>query len=150
MSNEAVQIQKVGTKQIRQVVDLLKNVLDINEIKTFKLLEERIDSNRHLMLLAKAGSRAIGLVECSILQYNILTGGIDRGVIHTLYIDPEFQRRQIASRLIESAGFWFAGNGVDWVVVDVDVTNKELLSFFESAGFETYQIKLRKQVQLPA
>ena len=134
---------KVGPKEVRGVVDLLKRVFDINEVRTFKLVDSRISSDRHLIMVAKVENTVVGLIECSILKYNILSGGVDRGVIHTLYVEPEYRRLGIAGRLISTSRFWFVSQGVDWVVSDVNMDQDSLIQLFEKQGFDKYQYKMR-------
>ncbi len=136
-------VVKVGPKEVRGVVDLLKRVFDINEVRTFKLVDSRISSDRHLIMVAKVENNVVGIIECSILKYNILSGGVDRGVIHTLYVEPEYRGLGIAGRLMTTSRFWFSSQGVDWVISDVNMDQEALTNLFEKQGFDKYQVKMR-------
>ncbi len=142
-------IHKVGSKDIRAVVELLGQFAEINDVRAFKLLEPRIDSEKHLLLMAKAGTEAVGVLEASIVQYNSLTGGIDRGSIRTLYVKEEYRREKVATKMIDLANFWFKNREIDWIVVDVPLEDDGPKALFESLGYESYQIKMIHKVEVP-
>jgi len=142
-----VEIQKIGPKDIRHVVDLLKTSFEINEVKLFKLIESRLESDNNLLLLAKMDGRTAGVIECCIEPQGMLMSGTVRGRIATLFVKEDARRKGVGSRLMDTARFWFFGAGVDWVVCDVPMNDEGALGFMKKFQFDPKEVTLAKRVE---
>lgn len=134
--NHQVQIHKTGQKEMRVVIDLLKDFYDTSEVKAIKHLESRIRSDRHLLLLAKISGKPVGLIECSIEEIQNLYGNLKRGLIEILYVKEEYRKKGVAGQLVEASGYWFASSDVDQVAIIVPEDNSELKGFIENKNFQ--------------
>jgi ribosomal protein S18 acetylase RimI-like enzyme len=144
MMAEPIALQKVGQKDMRAVVELLKQFTEVNEVKLIKLLETRIHSERHLLLLAKDDKTPVGLLECAVHDSITLWGQNIRGVVSALVVAEPYRRKGIASQLISTAGFWFSGNGVEQITCELPISGTEAELFFISQGYEKTAIKVSK------
>jgi len=59
------QIWKVGPKEVPEAMELIKESFTYNEVETYDLLKEKARSERELLLLAKLGGKAIGMLEAA-------------------------------------------------------------------------------------
>lgn len=148
MSNGIV-IQKVEKKEIPKVVELVMDISDSGEVRVFKYLESRINSDRHLLLLAISNKEPVGLLECSIRQLNTLLGSVKQGVLSTIYIKQSYRRQGIAGKLLKTAGYWFGVSDAEMIFCDVLEVEEDLAAFLKSSEFEVKSLKYqRKNVPL--
>lgn len=135
MPTEKVALQKVGLKDMRAVVDFLREFGDVNEVRLIKNIEARIHSATHLMLLARIGKVPVGLIECAIQEALSFQGGGPEGTILFLGVAKPHRRNNIATRLLEAAGFWFSANSVGRVRSEIPAEDKDTRSFFKALGY---------------
>lgn len=136
-----ITIFKVSQKDIRSVVDLVKPQVNLPEVRIFKLIESRLSSETHLLLLAKIGGEAAGVLEGTILTLDSLSGAVKSGQISSLFVAPSHRRKGVARRLIEISSFWFKNNQVESVAVPVAESQGETRTILSRLGFTPGEIR---------
>jgi ribosomal protein S18 acetylase RimI-like enzyme len=68
------------------------------------------------------------------------------GYIADLWVEPPYRGTGAAQALMNDAFDWFRQQGVSRVQIEVDVENKGGLRFWEKAGFEPFEIVLRRNI----
>jgi len=142
--SEQIQMQKVGHKDIRHVIELLKDFSEINDVKIMKLLEARVASDQHLILMGKVGTESAGILECTIEQREALCGNSRIGNISTLFVKEEFRRKGVASHLMDTAKFWFKGADLEAVECRAKNDDAALVGFLEKYEFSAQWLTFTK------
>jgi ribosomal protein S18 acetylase RimI-like enzyme len=104
---------------------------------TFQQLQEMLErsaaSQAHRILAAvTADGRVVGY---SIVSLKVDDAGLPYGYLFSRGVRHEHRRQGIASRLLEVAEEWFAGNGVDYLRAETHTGNVALRSLLEQHGF---------------
>ncbi len=102
--------------------------------------ERQLAAGRQRVVGLKAGQRVVGVV--------VLTHDGRKGWINRLAVHPDYQRRGVASRLIEEAERWFREDvGLDIWSALITPDNHASQAFFRANGYEeTSMIYARKRV----
>ena len=133
----AFEIRKLGPKELGEALDFLAAVFMVDKAATAKRLGPRLDSDRHLTLLAKAGGETIGIIECA---------SHPTGVISNIYVLEEYRRNGVAEKLLETCGYWFQGAGVAHVSCEFPIAEESLRGFFSTQGYEPAMLKVVKEI----
>jgi [ribosomal protein S18]-alanine N-acetyltransferase len=87
--------------------------------------------------LAKSTSICLGALEGSrLVGYVINSRYVDAWHIMNVAVDPDYQRRGIATRLLERFFELTADDGRRGYTLEVRVSNAEAISLYEKLGFE--------------
>jgi ribosomal protein S18 acetylase RimI-like enzyme len=68
------------------------------------------------------------------------------GYIADLWSEEAYRTAGVGNQLLAKAYEWFKGQGVSRVQIEVDVKNPGGLIFWEKAGFEPFEIVMRKNL----
>lgn len=68
------------------------------------------------------------------------------GYIADLWVEETYRGTGAANLLVEAATAWFKAQGVNRVQIEVDVNNIAGLRFWNKAGFEQFELVLRKNI----
>ena len=144
---ECIEIRKVEEKDLRGLVDLLVSSVGVNEIKLFKALEERLPSERSLVLLAKSGKKPVGAILCTVREESEWSDGKLQGVVEILMVDEPFRRQGIGRRLFETSRYWFLGQGVRSVVCHAPADAEVLHAFLKRYGYSISHFTFLKETE---
>ena len=61
-----------------------------------------------------------------------------KGWLNRIAVDPQFQRREIALKLIEAAEKWLDERGIEIYTVLVETWNKKSMALFERADYKLH------------
>ena len=93
-----------------------------------RLLATKLLAQREHVLVAERDGRIVGA----------MMAGFDgvRGWLHHVAVLPEFRRRGVAAELVREAERRLAASGCPKVNLQVRATNRDVLSFYRSLGYE--------------
>jgi len=141
------QIWKVGPKEVPEAMELIKESFTYNEVETYDLLKEKARSERELLLLAKLGGKAIGMLEAEIQERTSIMGRKHIGVIYTVLVREEHRNKGVGRQLIDTAIIWFRVNGVTEAVAGVSENDTAGKEFFGRLEFKPYQIRMQREIE---
>jgi GNAT superfamily N-acetyltransferase len=98
-------------------------------------LAERIGSSEHLIMVARAARRPVGLITATI-RLSVVFGASTRGLLENLVVLEGWRRRGIGRRLVSAAAMWCETHGAEALEMAVAVRNEEALAFWRAVGFE--------------
>ena len=87
--------------------------------------------------------RVVGFHAVHIIPY---PPDLKAGNIATLWVDPDYRKKGIASQLKARAEVWGRKNKLAFLQTNVHTNNKKMLAINQAAGFETAYIHLRKRL----
>ena len=117
------------------IVQAINQCCRIHETDTPEMTEERLKT--HMTLFAvRPGNCMVALERHQPVAAIISTRREGEAWIQTLGCQPAFQRRGIASQLLEALVRKIAIQRTEDIAVDVPEDNEAALQFFQSAGFE--------------
>lgn len=93
--------------------------------------------------VALDGKRVVGFHAVHIIPY---PPELRVGNIVTLWVDPAYRRKGIASTLKARAEIWGREHQLAFLQTNVHTNNKTMLAINQAAGFETAYINLRKRL----
>ncbi len=93
--------------------------------------EKQIKKSGNLYLSAFQGNRLIGFIQAT---HNRRKGWINRLAVH-----PDFQKKSIASLLIQKAEEFFIKEGVDIFACLIEDWNERSMKLFEKSGYKSHQ-----------
>lgn len=70
-----------------------------------------------------------------------------RGIVHNLYVRPEYRDAGIGSRLLERAEAALAERGCEVVTLDAMAENDAARRFYERAAYAPHRVTLRKSLE---
>jgi|GEM_PF-6900703 len=146
MSKDA-QIWKVGPREVPEAMELIKESFTYNEVETFDLLKEKARSERELLLLAKLGGKAVGMLEAEIQERTSIMGRKHIGVIYTVLVREEHRGQGVGRQLIDTAIIWFRVNGVTEAVAGVSEDDASTRKFLDKLEFKPYQIRMQREIE---
>lgn len=97
------------------------------------------------LLVARDDDRLVGFVTFSTEQgsYEQTT---DRGLIHDIYVRPEYRDQGVGSQLLSSAERKLEAEGVDRVSLEMLADNDAARRFYERHGYSPHRLELEKPV----
>lgn len=72
---------------------------------------------------------------------------VDRGVVETLYVEPEHRDQGVGSRLLERAERALAADGITTVSLEVMAENEAARRFYEDNGYHLHRVGLEKALE---
>ena len=105
------------------------------------------DSETNGVLVAEAGDRIIGFAMVDYIDRPASDYNLTRRFYHVAEfgVDPAWQRRGVASALMQSMQADARARGFQKIELDVWAFNEGALAFYEAMGFQTY----RRFMELP-
>ena len=92
--------------------------------------------------LAKPSSICLGAFDAeNLVGYLIISRYVDAWHVMNVAVDPDFQRRGIASRLLERLFELTVDDDGRGYTLEVRVSNKEAIKLYEKLGFERHGIR---------
>ena len=99
------------------------------------------DSETNGVLVAEAGDRIIGFAMVDYIDRPASDYNLTRRFYHVAEfgVDPAWQRRGVASALMQSMQADARARGFQKIELDVWAFNEGALAFYEAMGFQTYR-----------
>jgi ribosomal protein S18 acetylase RimI-like enzyme len=97
-----------------------------------------------VILLAESGGKNIGFAHGSLRILPDYYGNIKVGFISHVYVLPAYRKMNAGKELVKELESWFASKNVHSVELDVLVTNKTGMAFWQSLGYHTELQRSRK------
>jgi ribosomal protein S18 acetylase RimI-like enzyme len=93
-----------------------------------------------LSCVAEAGGKLVGVIWGRLAFVGIPIDEV--GVIHMIVVDPEYQKKGIATKLIEALAQRCQAKGVDTVRAVIDERHWELQNYFQKLGFKRSELAI--------
>ncbi len=136
-----------GTVQYHAGIDERLEVKDDAEQSFRQFLRRSIPASGDMLLLvADLGGEIVGFLIGVIRDSAPVFVRSRHGYITDIYVDPEFRRRGVGRKLVETTEEWFAAHGLDHVRLQVATANEAGLAFWRSVGFGDYFLTLWKEI----
>jgi len=120
------------------------SLADLPEIEVIEQRAYKTPWSRSMFAseLAKGTSICLGAFEGDqLVGYVVNSRYVDAWHVMNVAVDPEFQRRGIASRLLERLFELTADDDGRGYTLEVRVSNKEAIKLYEKLGFERHGIR---------
>lgn len=124
-----MKIEKFSIDSYNQVHKLWRKVgISVGSSDSKEELEKMLKRNPNLFLIGKRNDKIIAVV----------MGGFDgrRGYVHHLAIDSDYQKKGYGRMMMDKIHNIFLQMGVHKVHLFIEKTNIEVVSFYESLGWE--------------
>ena len=112
---------------------------DDNGDRWLESVRNTIEHGQGFLLSAQIGEEIAGFVYASIIRNLPLKVTEEMGVIHDLYVQPEYRRRGISRRLLVECLVKLKMNGVKTVRINVLSNNETAINLYENLGFTIYR-----------
>jgi GNAT superfamily N-acetyltransferase len=112
-----------------------------------KWIEKLLKHERVLVLVGCEAEKPVGFV-IGILCPPFLPYSKVKciGEITACWVEPSARLRGIGRELVERAEKWFASHGISYVEIQYIAGNSEAEGFWNSIGYEPYQVASRKRL----
>lgn len=95
------------------------------------------------LLVARDGSELVGFITFS-KEHGDYDVGVERGLVHDLFVRPSHRDGGIGSRLLNAAERRLANDGIDRVSLEAMASNTDARRFYERHGYEQFRVELEK------
>jgi ribosomal-protein-alanine N-acetyltransferase len=120
------------------------SVADLPEVEAIEQRAYRTPWSRTMFAseLSKASSICLGAFEGDqLIGYVVNSRYVDAWHVMNVAVDPDFQRRGIATRLLERLFELTVGDDGRGYTLEVRVSNKDAIHLYEKLGFERHGIR---------
>lgn len=154
-----MKIRKAKIKDLKDIVELsYKSVIyhkklnpyydtskDVKEVLT-KSLKKNIYSSNSCIFIAEENNKIIGY---------LLVFKVDRpemfkikraGLIADVFIEDGYRRTGIGNKLIKECFKWLKEGRINFVEINVEVSNKQAINFWNKEGFKDVSIERYKKI----
>ena len=121
-----------GIKQSRIIY---RTALTYDEVASTDL-----GSSLDLSFVSEVNGQVVGFIWGRLAYVGIPVEEV--GLIHMLVVDPDYQRRGIARRLVNALGERCQAKGIDAIRVIIDEHDWELGDFFQRLGFHRSELAI--------
>ncbi|WP_439026309.1 GNAT family N-acetyltransferase [Haloarchaeobius sp. DT45] len=97
------------------------------------------------VLVDRVDDRIVGFVMFERRDTD-LTVDVTRGVVHNIYVAPEYRGAGRGTALLEAAEETLRERGADAIQLEVMARNAEARQFYERAGYHEHRVVLEKRV----
>lgn len=95
-----------------------------------------------LFIVAEEKDQIVGYAIATISQRAPVYNISKIGILDAITVDPNHQRKGIASKLLEQCLAWFKENNLEYVEAFIDSKNISSLKLNEKFGFKEYQKRM--------
>jgi len=67
-----------------------------------------------------------------------------KGLINCLFVKPEYRKKRIAKKLINSLLRWFKTKKIKDFTLGTQARDKEAIKFWKNCGFREYNVRFQK------
>jgi ribosomal protein S18 acetylase RimI-like enzyme len=110
------------------------------------ILKEVLPDKAQKIYAAVVANKFIGYIDGQISQRAPIYKIKLVGSIGTIFVQPEFRKRGIATALALKLMDWFTKNQVRYIEHPISSRNEPSLSFWKKLGFEDYMVWFRKNI----
>lgn len=131
-----VQIRPLKRGDLNAIIEIDKRVLGRSRSEYWQMKLELLQSRSHLpSLVATINDKVVGFVlgEASGWEFGIPD---TVGWIQTIGVDPAFQKKGVARKLVQEMIVHLKKVGVSSIYILINWRDWDMLKFFDKAGFE--------------
>ena len=156
---EKMEIKKASMEDFEQLMELklklkesekkfLEESPDLSETgKHFeKYLKEYLSKENCAVFAAAEGSKIIGMISAKIYYALPTHNSEKRGYLSNLFVEKEFRKKKVGSKLAEKAIDWLKSQGAKTVRGEIYCENTASIEFCKSLGFKEYSLKIFKEL----
>ncbi|MEM4081456.1 MAG: GNAT family N-acetyltransferase [Pyrobaculum sp.] len=134
----------VRLKRLNAEFDPLLQVAPDIEQAARKYLEEAIESENSILLVAVEGSKVVGLLKGDV-EDRVFYRPKYAGVIREFYILPEYRRRGIGKRLLIEGITHLRKKGAEVIMASFPALNEIAMNFYKKIGFRPVEYLFAKE-----
>lgn len=121
--------------------------MKVNAEKLYlKFLKKQMKSKKAAVLVAESRGHIIGHIMIGIVRIPPVYKIDKQCGIYEIFVGRGFRKKGIGTALFRAAEEWAKRRKIKQVVLTVDVKNEDARDFYESWGYETYQLKMIKMI----
>ena len=153
-----MKIRKATKEDLKEIIDLWKDYEkfedSLTDLRKHPYVEKRKDAEKNMranflrsikkrtaeILFAVEDNKIVGFIFISKSKSDDIHDFDYYGIVHYIYIKPEFRGRGIASSLFEKSKYWFKRHKVKYINLNVNVNNKKAQEIYKKWGFNNYEI----------
>lgn len=152
-------IRKAKIKDLKDVVELsyksaiyhkkLTLYYDIDkDVKNIlsKSLRKNIYSSNSCIFIAEENNKIIGYLLAFKVNRPEMFKVKKAGLIADVFIKEEYRRKGIGDKLVKECFDWFKGDKISFVEINVEVSNKQAMNFWNKKGFKDVSIERYKRI----
>ena len=121
-------------KRLNEEFDPLLKVSNAARENIRQYIEEAIDSQRNVLIVAEQAGKIIGALKADIVD-RIFYEPPKEGIIRELYVMPEHRRKGLGQRMIEQAIKQLRERGAGLITAEFPAQHKIAVAFYEQLGF---------------
>jgi ribosomal protein S18 acetylase RimI-like enzyme len=118
-----------------------------SEEKTKRKLEERVDSDEGVILVAENKRTPVGFIMGEIATPFIAESKIKKiGYISACWVEPKERRKGVGRDLLQAIENWFRKKEIRYVDLHYLIGNTEAEKAWTRMGFKPYRVASRKEI----
>ena len=107
-----------------------------------------LDDENAILLIAEINNQPVGFILGQITSPFLPFSKIKKvGEIAMCWVNPDFQGRGVAGKLVEATEAWFAKQGLEYVELQYIVGNTKAENFWTKQQYKPFRIECRKQIK---
>ena len=118
---------------------------DVKEVLT-ESLKKNIYSSNSCIFVAEENSKIVGYLLAFKVNRPEMFKVKKAGLIADVFIKEEYRRKGIGDKLIKECFDWFRGYKISFVEINVEVSNKQAMNFWNKKGFKDVSIEKYKKI----
>ncbi len=123
-------------------------VRSTRDVLSSEELSEFIDDRNRELFVAQSRADLVGAVIVAIIRMEGARWkkSVETGYVEDLIVTSEFRNRGVGGMLMEKAAEWVRSKGVDSMELHAWEVNRQAVSFYRTAGFQTIQLRMKKDL----
>ncbi|MDD4662070.1 MAG: GNAT family N-acetyltransferase [Candidatus Pacebacteria bacterium] len=118
---------------------------DLKEV-LFRSLKKNIHSSNSCILLAEEDGKMIGYLLAFKIDRLEMFEVKEVGFIADIFIEEGKRRMGVGEKLLKKCYNWFKEKNINFVEINVQILNKEAISFWNKKGFKDFSIQKYKKI----
>ncbi|MCK9439377.1 GNAT family N-acetyltransferase [Patescibacteria group bacterium] len=118
---------------------------DVKEVLT-KSLKKNIYSSNSCIFIAEENNKIIGYLLAFKVNRLEMFKVKKAGLIADVFIKEDYRRKGIGDKLIKECFDWFRGDKISFAEINVEVSNKQAINFWNKKGFKDVSIERYKRI----
>lgn len=124
----------VRQKRLNEEFDPLLSVSPALVENARRYIEEAINSQRSVLLVAVRGEKVVGLLKADVVERVFYEPPLE-GIIREFYIMPEYRRRGLGKEMLSTATKHLKEKGARLITAEFPSQHKIAVAFYEDLGF---------------
>jgi len=125
---------------------LRRELIDTTSPEPFaSYIEQRLGDENMLLIIAWADEIPVGYgLAFDVTEHPFMPEWTRAGYVTQFLVSREYRQQGVGKLLMNYINDWFQSRGIRKVLPNVDIENEAGIRFWESQGFETYAMRMRR------